>query len=241
MDTLSHGSENFLEKGRRERVAPINPNLVLVHIVDKNGHHTVRWKRRDELESEKKRLGHKHVSEVKEGDVLYYKGKKHKFKKIWSEHYIQVHDDTGKKVVRSLNKVKFVHPVNGDEDREPNVPARHYIPYGQDADTSSSGERSAANERSSRRGRSEVEEQSEDTVDQESAEDTVDDEEDSEVYYDDEPLDYEIYGTPDERLDDWKIKINRFAKYSGKYLHNITIAYGTGGIGKTYNVLQDAN
>lgn len=52
-----------------------------------------------------------------------------------------------------------------------------------------------------------------------------------------EPLDYEKYGSPAERLRDWDTMIEEFA--TGKAV-NLTASYGTGGVGKTYAVINNA-
>lgn len=52
----------------------------------------------------------------------------------------------------------------------------------------------------------------------------------------DEGLDYKKFGSPAERMEDWVDMVEDFAEGDSK---NLTIAYGTGGVGKTFNVLQN--
>lgn len=51
-----------------------------------------------------------------------------------------------------------------------------------------------------------------------------------------QPLDYELYGTPDERMKDWEKLVNNFALDKSRRL---TLSYGTGGVGKSYSVLNN--
>jgi hypothetical protein len=186
-------SSNDLEKAR-----PRNPNLVLTHIVDKNGIHRIVWKSPEDL---KKMHESKKIQEpVSAGHKVTLDGEKHTVHRVKKDGYITVIGEDGRKRDKSIKKLKFNHPTTDEE----NSGKFHHDP------ATTEGAPPAAERTASPVGAAAV---------------------DAEV-----GLDYEQFGSPAERMEDWVDMIDNFANDESK---NLTIAYGTGGVGKTYNVLQN--
>lgn len=85
------------------KARPLNPELTLTHIIDKNGHHTIRYKRRDELSNKKNQP-------VSVGDVAIYNGEEQKIVAIYDNGYVRLKDGSGNVRMRSIKNVEFTHP-----------------------------------------------------------------------------------------------------------------------------------
>lgn len=85
------------------KARPLNPELTLTHIIDKNGHHTIRYKRRDELSN-------KTDKPVAPGDVAIYNGEEQKIVAIYDNGYVRLEDGSGNVRMRSIKNIEFKHP-----------------------------------------------------------------------------------------------------------------------------------
>lgn len=86
-----------------------NGKLVPVHIIDKNGKHTVKWKSPEEADNHKK---------VGEGHTVTYKGDTHTVHKVKSDGYWTLKDQNGKKHDKSPNRLDVHKPGNMDGDKK---------------------------------------------------------------------------------------------------------------------------
>lgn len=186
---LKKGMENDL----LEKAGANNPNLRLVHIIDKNGVHRVVWKLPEEIEKLKETKSR--IEDVKPGDKVTVDGESWTIRRLVpADGYVRVQNDTtGKKAYRTLNKVRFPHPETGEETLGGNEVQRAAATGGSGGYTNPDVEPEQAR-------------------------------------------DYEVFGTPAERMQDWADMIKNFADDKSK---NLTVAYGTGGVGKTFNVLKN--
>lgn len=175
-----------------EKAKPMNPRLVLTHIIDKNGVHKLVPKLPQDLQEGE--------HGIKVGDYVTFEGQKNKILKIFNkEGFMTLEGPDGRKHNKKFNKLKF---KKKDSDKEINLPDS-----AQEVDEELK-ENLQEKERT-----------------QQSQEQEVD-----------EGLDYELYGTPAERMEDWVDLVDGFATGNSK---NVVMAYGTGGVGKTYNVMQN--
>lgn len=175
----------------------LNPNLVLTHIIDKNGHHTIRYKRRDVSPG----VGERH-HHVKPGDKVYLNGEELEVLGVKEHGYLKVKDKHGRVFDRSIKKLQFRHPdgsgmvrMSGETDSRKVISGAE-LPEPESVPETTSREQEVS----------------------------------------DVGLDYEVYGTPKERMEDWVDLIEGFANDESK---NLVVAYGTGGVGKTYNVMKN--
>lgn len=161
---------------------------ILVHIIDKNGHHTTRWMSKEEYQKEH---DHKLLRPVQAGDKVHHGGEIHTYvKPDKTGDYMYLESPDGKKHYKKVSSVNVLNPEENPADIDV----------------------SKLKQLKSTQGGS-----------QNSDEET--------------PLDYDIYGTPTERMQDWDKLIRNFAEDNCR---NLTIAYGTGGVGKTYSVLTNS-
>lgn len=188
-------NNNILEKAR------INPDLVLVHIIDKNGLHKVVYKKREEIQPGVH--NHKHVEEVKEGDVVHVGEEKFTLKRNTRDGYLDVVNQEGRKLPKSIKKIKFSHPLTNEEKTGSFTEDENASPEVKTTSTTTESKKQDST--------------SEETEEQRQKR-------------------YEEEGTPAERMQDWVHLINNFANDTSK---NLTVAYGTGGVGKTFNVLKN--
>ncbi len=179
-----------------EKSRPLNPNLVLTHIIDKNGHHRIVWKSREDIEASAKTH-----QEVQPGNKVTFDGEEQEVHNVKRDGYVTLKRADGTKHDKSLKKVKFHHPTTGEADTGE---------FFHDEATTAGRAPVEAASSSSPNSKAEPEKE--------------------------EGLDYELYGSPEERMSDWVDMIGDFADGNSK---NLVIAYGTGGVGKTFNVLQN--
>ncbi len=200
LNLLNKGEYDLLEKAK-----PRNPNLILTHIIDKNGHHKIVWRSPEDVASQKEG---KTKQEVKPGDKVTYRDGTHTVHKVQKNGYVTLVGPDGVKHDKSLKKIKFHNPETGEADSGE---------FFHDPETTDGPAPTTARATSTPASGSA------------SVNPNIDPDKE-------EGLDYEIYGSPEERMGDWVDIIRDFANNNSK---NLVIAYGTGGVGKTYNVLQN--
>lgn len=187
-----------------EKARPKNPNLVLTHIIDKNGHHRIVWRSPEDIANQGEK---KLKQEVKPGDKVTYGDETHTVHKVQKNGYVTLVSPNGTKHDKSLKKIGFHNPKTGeagsgkfyhDEETTEGSAPRPQVTSAPAAGSSATNP-------------------------------NIDPEKEA-------GLDYELFGSPEERMQDWVDIIDDFANDTSK---NLVIAYGTGGVGKTYNVLQN--
>ena len=166
-----------------------NPELKLVHIIDKNGHHTVRWMKPEEINQNPEQQH----SEVATGHRVVVNGNEYKIRRFQDSGLRLIDTEGNKRTVR-FRDIAFAHPttgglakLNGFEEQTTST-----------TKTPNEGGQIQNNNQGG--------------------------------------LNYELFGTPAERMALWSEMVEDFANNNSK---NLTIAYGTGGVGKTYNVLKN--
>ncbi len=100
-----------------------NGKLRPVHIIDKNGKHTVVWKAPEDIAGLHNE-GHKKVKEVGKGDTVTYNGETHTVHSISDKHgYWTLVDKNGKKHDKSPAKLEAIHTPKdeGNEVKESKV------------------------------------------------------------------------------------------------------------------------
>jgi hypothetical protein len=190
-------TENYLSKGlNNDLIKAVDPThggkLHPVHIVDKNGHHRLVYKTKEEIEALKQSEENKLVGELaaghrvnsdKDGNGTIVQIKGHN----GNGHLVKVKFDSGKVTDRFVHNLEHINPL--DETGEVTL---------KNVDTTNPNVGKNA--------------------------ESVDDE---------GGLDYEIYGTPTERLHRWDKLIKNFKEGKSR---NFVVSYGTGGVGKTFSV-----
>jgi hypothetical protein len=88
-----------------------NGKLKPVHIIDKNGKHTVKWKLPEDAKND---------HHVGEGHTVTYKGAKHTVHKVKEDGYWTLKDENGKKHDKSPNRLE-VHKPGETQDTKPKV------------------------------------------------------------------------------------------------------------------------
>jgi hypothetical protein len=110
-----------------------NTKLILVHVIDKNGHQTFRWKKPEEITPQ-----HETHKEIKVGDSVIHEGNTHKILKIHDRHF-DLKDSSGKKHSKLFVKVKpadvsdtdnVIQPIQTEEQER----ALDYEKYGSPAE-----------------------------------------------------------------------------------------------------------
>lgn len=186
---MENEKDDFFEKAR-----PMNPRLVLTHIIDKNGVHKLVPKLPQDLQEGE--------HGIKVGDYVTFGGQKNKILKIYNkEGFMELESPDGRKHKKKFDKLKF---KKKDSDKEVQLPSRA--------------------------------EQVDESLDEKIQATTPTPASTTQEEEQEEGLDYELYGTPAERMENWVDIIDGFAD---GYSKNVVIAHGTGGVGKTFNVMQN--
>ena len=86
-----------------------NGKLKPVHIIDKNGKHTVKWKLPEDAKND---------HHVGEGHTVTYKGAKHTVHKVKEDGYWTLKDENGKKHDKSPNRLEVHKPGETSEPKE---------------------------------------------------------------------------------------------------------------------------
>lgn len=82
-----------------------------MHIIDKNGKHTVVWKSAEDIEKLKAgKHDHQHTSEVGEGHKVTYNGEEHTVHKVKKDGYWTLKNKDGKKHDKSPGRFDAIHP-----------------------------------------------------------------------------------------------------------------------------------